>query len=218
MATPTQSAVRAARRLEATTVAWNSVEAAVAVVSGILAGSVALTGFGLDSAIEATSAVIVLWKLTRVIEARAGADNQRSERVARALRAIAVTFFALALYLVVEGVDSLVTASRPDSSPAGVAISAAALLVMPALAAAKYRVGRRIEGRLSALVLADAAETRLCAVLALSTLCGLLAYSVAGWWWADPGAGFVVAAFAVREGAEIWQGEEEEEEEDGCDD
>ena len=198
----TPSAVHTARRLEAATVGWNTIEAAVAVVSGLLAGSVALTGFGLDSGIEVASALIVLARL------RAGADGEANEtRERRALRAIAVTFFALAVYFTADGIHNLVTASRPDTSPAGIAISTAALVVMPVLARAKAAVGRRIDGPLGALVLADAAETRLCALLAAATLGGLLAYSIAGWWWADPAAGFVVVYFAISEGLEAWHGE-----------
>ena len=199
---PAQPVVRSARRLEAVTVGWNTVEAAVAVVSGLVAGSVALTGFGLDSGIEVVSALIVLNHLRTASDDEANEEGER-----RALRAIAVTFFALAVYLTADGIHGLVTAARPDTSPAGIAISAAALVVMPALARAKGTVGRRIDGPLGALMLADAAETRLCALLALTTLGGLLAYSAAGWWWADPAAGFVLALFVLREGVEAWHGE-----------
>jgi len=199
----TPDAVHTARRLEAATIGWNTIEAAVAVVSGLVAGSVALTGFGLDSGIEVVSALIVL---SRLRAALAG-HEANEERERRALRALAVTFFALAAYLTVDGIHSLVTASRPDSSPAGIAVSAAALVVMPALASLKQTTGRRIDGPLGALVLTDAAETRLCALLAASTLGGLLAYTLAGWWWADPAAGFIVVAFALREGWEAWHGE-----------
>ncbi len=195
-------AVRSARRLEVATAGWNTVEAVVAVVSGLAAGSVVLTGFGLDSGIEVVSALIVLNRLRTTSR-----GEVHEERVRRALRAIAVTFFALAVYLTVDGIVSLATASRPDTSPTGIAISAAALVVMPALARAKGAIGHRIDGPLGALVLADAAETRLCALLAVATLGGLLAYGLAGWRWADPVAGFVIACFALREGVEAWRGE-----------
>lgn len=195
-------AVRTARRLEAATAGWNALESAVAVVSGLVAGSVALTGFGLDSGIEVVSALVVLNRLRIANEGEAHEERER-----RALRVIAITFFALALYLVVDGVVSLARASRPTTSPAGIAISAAALVVMPVLARAKGAAGRRIDGRLGALVLADAAETRLCALLAVATLGGLLAYSLAGWWWADPAAGFVIVYFALSEGIEAWRGQ-----------
>ena len=194
------SRVQRARRLEVVTVGWNAVEAGVALVSGLFAGSVALTGFGLDSATEVASALIVLSKLQAAL---AGRDPDEG-RERRALRALAATFFAIATYLTADGIRSLVTASRPDTSPAGIAISAAALVVMPVLAYAKQVTGRRIGGPLGALVLVDAAETRLCALLAATTLGGLLAYSVAGWWWADPVAGFIVVGFALQEGWEAW--------------
>jgi divalent metal cation (Fe/Co/Zn/Cd) transporter len=193
-------AIRRARRLEATTVAWNTLEAGVAVISGLIAGSVALTGFGLDSGIEVLSALIVLSRL------RSGTEpNEERER--RALRAIAVTFFALAVYLTADGVHNLAVANRPDTSDAGIAITAAALIVMPLLSRAKQNIGRRIDSPLGALVQADAAETRLCALLAVATLVGLVAYAAAGWWWADPIAAFVVVYFALREGIEAWHGD-----------
>jgi divalent metal cation (Fe/Co/Zn/Cd) transporter len=199
---PTLGAAKTAGRLEAATIAWNTIEASVAVISGLLARSVALTGFGLDSGIEVVSAVLVLHRLQT---AGHGEANETRER--RALRAIGVTFFALAAYLTADGVHSLVTTSRPDASPAGIAISATALVVMPVLARSKQATGRRIDGPLGALVLADAAETWLCALLAIATLGGLLAYTFAGWWWADPAAGFVIVYFALREGLDAWRGE-----------
>lgn len=194
------SALRSAKRLEATTVVWNTLETAVALGSGLVAHSVALTGFGLDSGIEIVSALVVLGRLRDD-----GETNEQRER--RALRTISITFFVLAGYLVAAGINALMTGSRPDTSGAGIAISAAALVVMPLLARAKERVGHHIDGTLGALVLADAAETRLCALLALTTLGGVLAYSIAAWRWADPVAGFVIALFALREGAEAWHGE-----------
>ncbi len=195
-------AIRSARRLEAATAGWNTLEAVVALASGLVAGSLVLTGFGLDSGIEVVSALVVLNRLKTANEGEAHEERER-----RALRAIAVTFFALAAYLTVDGIVSLVTASRPDTSPPGIAISAAALVVMPVLARAKGAVGRRIDGPLGALVLADAAETRLCALLAVATLGGLLAYGLAGWRWADPVGGFAIVCFALREGVEAWRGE-----------
>jgi divalent metal cation (Fe/Co/Zn/Cd) transporter len=199
--TTANTALRTARRLEILTVGWNGFEAGVAVISGLAAHSIALTGFGLDSGIEVVSAFIVLGRLRADLDDR---TDERRER--RALRAVGATFFLLAAYLTVDGLDKLVTGSRPDTSPTGVAISVAALIVMPVLALAKGRVARRLDSRLRAVVLADAAESRLCALLALTTLAGLLAYMLAGWWWADPVAGFVVVILALHEGAEAWAG------------
>ncbi|MHB8189554.1 MAG: cation transporter [Ferrimicrobium sp.] len=199
----TPSPIRRASHLEVVTIGWNTVEASVAVISGLIASSVALTGFGFDSTIEVFSALIVL---TRVRAALVDSEpNEDRERLA--LRAVAITFFALAAYLTVDGIYNLATASRPERTLPGIIISALALVIMPLLAHAKQTTARRIGGPLGALVLADAAETRLCALLAAATLAGLLAYTLIGWWWADPVAGFIIVGFALREGREAWQGE-----------
>ena len=197
------AAIATARCLEAATVGWNTVEAGVALTSGVVAGSVALTGFGLDSGIEVASALLVL---SRVRAAASGGEPDEA-REKRALKAVAGLFFVLAAYLVADGIHSLVAGDHPDTSFAGIVIAGAALVVMPVLSSAKARVGRRIGGSIGSLVLADAAETKLCALLAVATLVGLVAYSAVGWWWADPVAGFVIVYFAIREGREAWEGE-----------
>lgn len=122
----------------------------------------------------------------------------------RALRFVAVTFFALAIYLTVEGIRDLFLQARPETSVVGIVLTAASLVVMPTLARLKRRAGLAMG---SALVVADAAETRLCAWLSVSTLAGLVAYAALGWSWIDPVAGFVIAAFALKEGREAWEGE-----------
>jgi divalent metal cation (Fe/Co/Zn/Cd) transporter len=200
---PVPAGLTTARRLEGVTVAWNTVEAAVALVSGLLAGSVALTGFGLDSGIEVASALLVL---NRVRAAASGKEPDEAKEK-RALRAVAALFFVLAAYLIADGIHSLVVGDRPNTSVSGIVVTAAALVVMPLLSAAKARVGGRIGGSIGALVLADAAETKLCALLSVATLAGVVAYSAAGWWWADPVAGFVIVYFAIREGREAWEGD-----------
>lgn len=200
------AAVKRATNLERLTVGWNLIEAGVALVSGLLAGSVALTGFGLDSGIEVASAVIVL----RRLQAAADDGEPDEDRERRSLRAIGVTFFLLALFLLVDGLHSLIAHDRPETSVSGIVIASAALVVAPVLAHAKLRVGNHIGGSVGALVIAEAAETRLCALLSLATLGGVLAYSAAGWWWADPVAGFVVMILALREGQEAWRGELDE--------
>ena len=197
---------RTAVRLEYATVGWNVVEAVVAVGSGIVAGSVALVAFGLDSAIEVVSATVVLVHLRAVL---AGAEpNAVHQR--RALRTIAVTFFALATYVTVDAAVTLLRGDRPSASPLGVAVTSAAVIVMPTLAWAKSRTARALSthGRQGSAVLlnADAAETLLCAVLSAATLVGIGANAAFGWWWADPLAGLVVVYFAVREGREAWEG------------
>lgn len=182
------------------TIGYNVIEGIIAVSAGIVAGAVSLIGFGLDSAIEVAAAVVVLVRLTA--ELRGAEPDERKEKAA--LRFIAVTFFALALYLVVDGVLSLLRGERPDVSPVGIVLTGASIVIMPLLAWVKMRTGRAMGSR---LVMADAAETRLCAWLSVSTFVGLLAYALVGWTWLDAVAGFIIAAFAVMEGREAWEGE-----------
>ncbi len=185
---------RAALALAWATVAWNVVEAVVAIAAGSAAGSVALVSFGLDSTVEVASAAIIIWQFS-------GLDEQR-ERLA--LRLIGASFFALAAYVGVRAALDLVTASEPESSPVGIGLAVASLVVMPALAAGKARVGRRLG---SATVSADSRQTWLCTYLSVVLLAGLVFNSLWGWWWADPIAGLVIAALAVNEGREAWNGE-----------
>ena len=179
-------------RLEYASMAWMTVEAAVAITAGILASSIALTGFGLDSVIEFFAAAIVVWQLR-------GAGE---ERETRAVRLIGVTFFALAAYLAVESIRDLAGHARPGESAPGLAVAAAALLVMPALAVAKRRTGRALGNR---TLIADSAETAFCAFTSAATLLGVGLNAWAGWWWADPAAGLVIAGLAVKEGIEAWE-------------
>ena len=201
-ATPGLHSSPAARalRLEQLTIGYNIVEGVIAVAFGLLAGSIALTGFGFDSWIEVAAATIVLHRLRA--ELRHGQGDEAKER--RALRFVAITFFALTIYLIVEGVRDLLLQARPETSVAGIVLTAASLVVMPTLARFKRRAGLAMG---SALVVADAAETRLCAWLSVSTLLGLVGYAIVGWSWIDPAAGFVIAAFALKEGREAWEGE-----------
>lgn len=147
--------VRKARWLAYLTIAWNVTEAVVAITAGAAAGSLALVGFGIDSTIETLSAVVVLWRLSDVSE----------EREERALKLIAISFFLLAAYITVQSVRDLVTASQPDTSIVGIAITGLSLIVMPLLARAKQRVGRQMDSR---VVIADAVETWLCTYLSAS--------------------------------------------------
>lgn len=179
--------------LEYASMAWMVIEASVAITAGVLASSIALTGFGLDSVIEFFSAAIVVWQLRGEI---AGQDRET-----RAVRLIGVTFFALAAYLTAQAISDLVTRARPGGSAAGLAISAAALIVMPALALAKRRTGRELGNR---TLIADAAETAFCAWTSAATLGGVALNSALGWWWADPAAALIIAALAVKEGLEAW--------------
>jgi divalent metal cation (Fe/Co/Zn/Cd) transporter len=191
---------RRAVRLEQFSIAWMLIEAGVAVTAGIIAGSLALTSFGLDSVIELASAALVLGRLRA--ELAGGRADERAER--RVLRIIAVTFFVLAAYVIIASGIDLATRARPGRSPAGIGLTVAALLIMPLLGWRKRRAGTSLH---NALVLADAAETILCASLAATTLLGLVLFAAFGWWWADPVAALAVACFAVREGREAWHGE-----------
>jgi divalent metal cation (Fe/Co/Zn/Cd) transporter len=194
-----ESVARLRRRgfwLEYASMAWMTVEAAVAVTAGIAASSIALVGFGLDSVIEFCAAVIVVWQL------RGG-----EQRETRAVKLIGVTFFALAAYLAVEGIRALAGHSRPEQSIAGLAVTAAALVVMPLLALAKHRTGRVLGNR---TLIADAAESAFCAFTSGAALLGIALNAGLGWWWADPAAALVIAALAVKEGLEAWEEEEED--------
>jgi divalent metal cation (Fe/Co/Zn/Cd) transporter len=203
----TTGPARTAVRLEYATIGWGGLESVGAIGAGLASASVALVAFGLDSAIEIVSATVVLLHLRALL--RGDAPDEDRER--RALRIIAVTFFALAAYVSIEAAIALVRSEGPDASPLGIAVTASSLVVMLALARAK----RTTAGRLAdaghpasaALLSADAAESALCGALSLATLLGLLANAQLGWWWADPLAGLVVVYFAIREGLEAWEGE-----------
>lgn len=182
------------------TVAYNLVEGAVAIASGVAAGLVVLVGFGFDSLIESASAVVVTQRLT--VRLRGGPWDARRER--RALRAVAVTLFLLAAYLLIDGAHSLITGSQPEQSPVGVGVLVLSVIVMPLLAHAKRRVGMALGG--DELVLADAAQTRVCVLLSISTLIALLAFALTGAAWIDPVMGFAIAIYAAREGREAWEG------------
>lgn len=185
---------RRARWLAWATVAWNVIEAVVAIAAGAAAGSVALIGFGLDSTIEVASALVILWQYS-------GADEQR-ERLA--LKLIAASFFALAGYVAIRALLDLASTNEPDPSAIGIALAVASLIVMPLLAAAKRRTGRRMG---SVTVVADSQQTVLCTYLSAVLLVGLVANATVSWWWADALAALVIAALAVREGVDAWRGD-----------
>ena len=187
-------------RLEYATMTWMVAEAAVAITAGLAAASIALVGFGLDSVIELFSATIVIWQLRGEI---AGQDRET-----RAVRLIGVTFFALAAYLTAEAIRDLATAARPGQSVPGLAVTAAALVVMPLLAVAKRRTGQALGNR---TLVADSAETAFCAFTSAAALLGVGLNAWLGWWWADPAAALIIAALAVKEGIECWEQEDEAE-------
>jgi divalent metal cation (Fe/Co/Zn/Cd) transporter len=179
--------------LEYATMAWMVAEAAVAITAGVLASSIVLVGFGLDSVIEFLAAMIVIWQLRGEIAGQ--------QRETRAVRLIAVTFFALAAYLAAESIHDLLIRARPGESIAGLAVSAAALVVMPVLAVAKRRTGQAMGNR---TLVAESAESFFCAYTSAAALAGVGLNAALGWWWADPAAALIIAAFAVKEGLEAW--------------
>ena len=170
------------------------VEAVIAVTAGIAAGSVALVGFGLDSVVEVSSGLIILWQFRhRLPESR--------ER--QALRLMAFSFFGLAAYVTVESVRALF-GGEPEPSPVGIGLAIASLVVMPFLSWAQRRTGRALG---SHAVVADSTQTLLCTYLSAVLLVGLVLNATLGWGWADPLAGLVIAGVAVKEGIEAWRGE-----------
>ena len=187
-------------RLAQFTVAYNVVEGVVAIIAGVLAGLVSVIGFGIDSGIESIAAVLVGLRLAARL--RHGEADERKERLT--LRLVAITFFLLAGYVTVEGIRSLVAGETPERSALAIGLLVASLVVMPLLAEAKRRVGVALA---DPLILADAAETRICVLLSVSTLIGLVVFALTGAGWVDPVAGFVIAAFALHEGREAWEGE-----------
>lgn len=189
-----------ALRLERFTIAYNVVEGVFAITAGLVAGLVSLLAFGIDSAIEVTSATAVLVRLHAELH-RADYDAKKEQR---ALRIVALTFFALAAYVLFESVSRLINPETPETSTAGLFITGVSLIVMPWLARTKRITGELINSR---LLIADAAETRLCAWLSVSTFAGLAAYSIFGWTWLDAVAGLIIAGYAVVEGREAWSGE-----------
>jgi divalent metal cation (Fe/Co/Zn/Cd) transporter len=182
---------RAAWALTVLTILWNSIEAAVALAAGIVARSVALVGFGLDSVVETASAVAVAWRLTR---------TESAERIA--VRLVALSFFGIGAFVTFNAVATLAGwAEAPEESTVGLVLVVLSLVVMPALAWAKRRLARRMG---SVTLHADAAETQVCAYLSIAVLAGLAANALAGWWWMDPIAALAVACVAFYEGQRAW--------------
>lgn len=187
---------RRVRWVVGATIAYNAVEAAVALSAGAAASSSALIGFGLDSVVEVLSAGAVAWQFS------GGRDHRDREAVA--LRVVAVSFFALAVVVSLDAVRSLAGGAPAEHSPVGIALAAVSLLVMPGLSWTQRRTGRELG---SASVVADSQQTLLCSYLSAVLLGGLVLNSTLGWTWADPAAALVIAAVAVREGRQAWRGD-----------
>ncbi len=196
------SLLRTGVRLEWFTIGWNSVEAVVAIGAGLLAGSIALVGFGLDSVIETAAGLMVLWRLKREV---AGAHDDEVERAERAaLRFVGLTFLVLAVYVFYESAGKLWRQEASGESWVGIGLAICSVIVMPLLAMRKRAVARALGSQALA---ADAVETLVCAYLSLTLLLGLGLNALAGWWWADPLAALAMLPLIVKEGVEALQGE-----------
>jgi divalent metal cation (Fe/Co/Zn/Cd) transporter len=178
-------------------IGWHAVEAAVALVAGLVAGSIALIGFGADSLIESVAGFVLLWRF-----AASRAASESAER--RAQKLIGMSFYMLAAYVGFESLRSLLGGDQPESSWVGIGLSIVTLLTMPPLAIAKSRIGDRLG---SSATKSEGQQNMLCAYLSAALLVGLGANALFGLWWADPITGLLIAGVAVKEGSESWRGE-----------
>jgi divalent metal cation (Fe/Co/Zn/Cd) transporter len=186
--------LRRARRLAWVGIGWHAIEASVAVAAGVVAGSVALVGFGADSLIEAIAGLVVIWRLASA--------HAMAER--RAQQMIAVSFYVLSVYIAVEAIHSLATVDRPGVSWVGIGLSIFTLATMPPLATAKARVADALG---SSATKSESRQTMLCAYLSAGLLVGLGLNALLGWWWADPVTALAIAGVALKEGRDAWRGE-----------
>jgi divalent metal cation (Fe/Co/Zn/Cd) transporter len=188
---------RRARLLSWVSLVWMTIEGAVGVVSGVVAGSIALQAFGISSAVEGMASVIVIWRFTG-----ARTLSQTSER--RAQKLVAVSFWLLVPYVAAEAIYKLVSVAEPETSYLGIGLTVSSLLLMPLLGRMKHRLGAKLG---SAATAGEGTQNVLCAYLAAAVLIGLLGNALFGLWWLDPLAALAVAALAVREGRASWRGE-----------
>jgi divalent metal cation (Fe/Co/Zn/Cd) transporter len=191
--------VRRAKSLAWLGLAWHLIEAAVAIGAGIVAGSVALIGFGADSIVETIAAIVLVW---RFAESRSLSEDAEG----RAQKLIGASFYLIAAYVAVDAARMLIAGDHPEPSWVGIALAAVTVVTMPPLARAKARVGHKLH---SAATTSEGRQNMLCAYLAVALLAGLGANALFGLWWLDPVAAFVIVGVAVKEGREAWRG-------DGC--
>ena len=191
-------AARRARRLSWLSLLYMGIEGVVAIVAAIIAGSVALLGFGIDSAIEGLASIIIVWRFT-------GTRTLSETAERRAQRAVAVSFFLLAPYIAYDAIYTLVIAHHAQTSWVGIGISGFSVLWMPVLGVMKNRLGAQLD---SEAVTGEGKQNLLCAYLAAAVVVGLLANTLLGWWWFDPAVALGIAALAVQEGREAWAGED----------
>lgn len=190
-------AARRARALSWLSLVWMGAEGAIAIVAGILAGSIALIGFGLDSAIEGVASLVIVWRFT--------GSRLLSERAeTRAQKLVALQFFLLAPYVGFEAVHRLVSGDQAETSWLGMALVTSSLIGMPLLGIAKRRLADQLG---SAATRGEGTQNLLCAYLAAAVLVGLVGNTLFGLWWLDPAAALVIAAVAIREGVQTWRGE-----------
>lgn len=192
------SAVRRGRMLEYFTIAWNSIEGLVAVVAGLIAGSISLVGFGIDSFIEVTSGAVLLWRISVDADIHA---REKNERIA--LRTVGLCFLLLAIYIAYESGTDLWSKKAPEHSIPGIFLACVSLVVMPLLSRAKRKVGAALS---SAAMHADAKQTEFCTYLSAILLAGLVLNAAFGLWWADPVAGLVMVPIIANEGIQGLKG------------
>jgi divalent metal cation (Fe/Co/Zn/Cd) transporter len=191
------ASARRAKFLSWLSLVWMSLEGGIAITAGILAGSIALIGFGIDSAIEGVASVVIIWRFT-------GARVLSHAAEERAQKLVAIQFFLLAPYVSFEAIRHLASAERPEVSVLGMVLTASSLVGMPLLGVAKQRVALQLGSQATH---GEGTQNLLCAYLAAAVLLGLAGNALFGWWWLDPGAALVIAAVATREGFETWRGE-----------
>ncbi|KKR48768.1 MAG: Cation efflux family protein [Candidatus Magasanikbacteria bacterium GW2011_GWC2_40_17] len=188
--------------LEYFTVAYNVFEGLISIGAGLVAGSVALVGFGLDSFIESISGGVLIWRLKNHSN-----DSEREEKIEqRAIKYVAYSFFILALYVAYEAIKKLYFREMPEGSLVGIVIATLSIIIMPILASQKRKVGEKIESR---ALIADSRETTACVYLSITLLLGLLLNYFLGWWWADPVVSLIIVGFLIKEGCELLEREED---------
>lgn len=186
-----------AKALSWLSLGWMAIEGAAAITAAVVAGSTALLGFGIDSVIEGLASVIVIWRFT-------GSRRLSAQAEQRAQKLVAVSFFLLAPYIGQDAVRTLLAGDHASTSWVGIGLAISSLVVMPLLGRAKQRIGGLLG---SAATAGEGAQNLLCAYMAAGVLAGLLANTAFGWWWLDPATALGIAALAVREGREAWEGE-----------
>src|SRR5580765_4513723 len=186
------------KRLEYLTIGWNGLEGLAALATGIIAGSVSLVGFGVDSFIEVTSAVAVLWRLSAITDEESREQNERLT-----LKIVGICFLGLSAYIAYASISNLLRRQAPEHSIAGIIVACAALVAMPLLASAKRQIGEQLG---SGAMVADARQADFCTYLSAILLAGLILNAAFGWWWADPIAALAMTPIIAKEGLNAWQG------------